>query len=310
MRRKWLRSLAVIASSLLVLALGFVGFTFFYHVAWGGKTEKVTFKSGDLTIAGLLVKPDGIAPQPAVVILHGSGRAAGPHDHPGYRVHVNAFVRKGLSVLVYDKRGTGAGYDDFVQDALAAVQFLRGREDIDRSSSSRADLLRRVWMSDKKENSARGTITNVAPQPFGTEAGQSGQIVNIGASIQIKGELQGNEDLTIDGLIEGKIDLRDHNLTIGPNGKIRADLFAKTIIIAGEVSGNAHAAERVEICPSGRLVGDIVSPRITIADGAHFKGSVDMERGAAEAKKTGVRAEEIRRIPETKDDAQFKNQRA
>ncbi len=139
MRRKWLRSLAVIASSLLVLALGFVGFTFFYHVAWGGKTEKVTFKSGDLTIAGLLVKPDGIAPQPAVVILHGSGRAAGTHDHPGYRIHVNAFVRKGLSVLIYDKRGTGdsegdfsrAGYNDFVQDALAAVQFLRSREDID-----------------------------------------------------------------------------------------------------------------------------------------------------------------------------------
>lgn len=139
MRRKRLRSLAVIASSLLVLALGFLGFTFFYHIAWGGKTEKVTFKSGDLTIAGLLVKSDGVAPQPAVVILHGSGRDAGTHDHPGYRVHVNAFVRKGLSVLVYDKRGTGdsegdfsgAGYDDFVQDALAAVQFLRSREDID-----------------------------------------------------------------------------------------------------------------------------------------------------------------------------------
>ena len=73
------------------------------------------------------------------MILHGSGRAAGTHDHPAYRVHANAFVRKGLAVLVYDKRGTGdsggdfstAGYKDFVQDALAAVRFLRSREDID-----------------------------------------------------------------------------------------------------------------------------------------------------------------------------------
>ena len=132
--------------------------------------------------------------------------------------------------------------------------------------------------------------------------------MNIGASIQIKGELQGDEDLTIDGKVEGKIDLRDHNLTIGPNGKIKADLFAKTIVIAGEVTGNASAAERVEIAPTGRLLGDIASPRITIADGAHFRGSVDMER-SAEGRKTAVpRVEEMRRLTEAKEDHGLKGQ--
>ncbi len=139
MRRKWLRRAAGIVAGLLFLTLGWLGFTFYYHIVWGGETEKVTFRSGDLSIAGLLVTPEDDAAHPAIVILHGSGRAAGTHDHPGYRTHVNAFVRKGLAVLVYDKRGTGdsegdfstAGYHDFVQDAIAAVRFLRGRDDID-----------------------------------------------------------------------------------------------------------------------------------------------------------------------------------
>lgn len=140
------------------------------------------------------------------------------------------------------------------------------------------------------------------------DGGRSSQIVNIGPSIRIKGELQGDEDLTIDGRVEGKIELREHNLTIGSNGKIKADLHAKTVVIAGEVSGNAFAAERVEIASTGRLTGDIVSPRITIADGAHFKGSVDMERGAADMARKGLKTDEVRRIPEMKDNAAVKSQ--
>ena len=134
--------------------------------------------------------------------------------------------------------------------------------------------------------------------------------MNIGPSIQIKGELQGDEDLTIDGRVEGKIELRDHNLTIGPNGKIKADLHANTIVIAGDVQGNAFAKERVEIAPTGRLNGDIASPRITIADGAHFKGSVDMERANEAARKAAPsKSEEVRRIPEMKDDARVQGTR-
>jgi len=121
------------------------------------------------------------------------------------------------------------------------------------------------------------TTTPQAPAPTG-----SGKIVNIGQSILVKGELSGSEDLTIDGQVEGKISLRDHNLTIGQHGKIRAELVARTVTIRGKVEGNIQASEKVEIQQGGRLDGDIVAPRIAIADGAHFRGKVDMEtKGAA-----------------------------
>src|SRR5213594_471091 len=136
-------------------------------------------------------------------------------------------------------------------------------------------------MWDKRDTGTRPTDGTVNPTYTPDPGRSGGRLVNIGPSIHIKGELQGDEDLTIDGRVEGKIDLREHNLTIGPNGKIKADLYARTIVVSGEVTGSAFAAERVEIAPSGRLMGDITSPRITIADGAHFKGSVDMDRGGS-----------------------------
>jgi cytoskeletal protein CcmA (bactofilin family) len=99
---------------------------------------------------------------------------------------------------------------------------------------------------------------------------------NIGQSLFIKGEVSGSEDLTVDGRVEGRIDLKDHNLTIGPNGKVHADVHAKNITIVGEVTGNVVADEKVDLTDSGRLVGDIRAPRISVSDGAQFKGSVDM----------------------------------
>jgi cytoskeletal protein CcmA (bactofilin family) len=102
--------------------------------------------------------------------------------------------------------------------------------------------------------------------------------VNIGKSVVIKGELSGSEDLTIEGHCEGRIELRDNVLTIGPNGKIRAEVFAKSVIVLGEVTGNVTASEKVDIRDNGSVDGDIISPRVAIAEGAHFRGSVDMQR--------------------------------
>jgi len=123
-------------------------------------------------------------------------------------------------------------------------------------------------------------------------------IVNIGKSIVIKGELNGSEDLTIDGHVEGTIQLREHVLTIGPNGKIKAQVFAKTVIVLGEVTGNVTASDKVDIRDNGSVDGDIISPRVAIAEGAHFRGSVDMQRkvvssaaSAASAVKTDSKAD-------------------
>jgi cytoskeletal protein CcmA (bactofilin family) len=102
--------------------------------------------------------------------------------------------------------------------------------------------------------------------------------VNIGKSVFFKGELTGSEDLTIEGNVEGKIELKDHVLTIGPNGKINAEVFAKAVIVLGVVNGNVTASEKVDIRDNGSIDGDIISPRVAIAEGAHFRGSVDMQR--------------------------------
>jgi len=106
-------------------------------------------------------------------------------------------------------------------------------------------------------------------------------MVNIGKSVVIKGELSGSEDLTIEGHVEGRIDLKDHLLTIGPNGKIKAEVFAKSVVVLGEVMGNVTASEKVDIRDNGSVGGDIASPRVAIAEGAHFRGSVDMQRQGA-----------------------------
>src|SRR5947208_8983119 len=116
------------------------------------------------------------------------------------------------------------------------------------------------------------------PAPAGDpQRGQERNVVNIGKSVVIKGELNGSEDLTIEGHVEGRIELRENVLTIGPNGKIKAELFAKAIVILGEVIGNVVASEKVDIRENGSVEGDITAPRVAIAEGAHFRGSVDMQ---------------------------------
>ncbi len=122
------------------------------------------------------------------------------------------------------------------------------------------------------------------PQPAQTPATHDSArdmraTVNFGKSIVIKGEVTGHEDLTIDGKVEGKVSLREHNLTVGKNGRLNAELVAKRIIIMGHVTGNVCASEKVELLEGGQLEGDITAPRLSIADGAHFRGKVDMEGG-------------------------------
>lgn len=109
----------------------------------------------------------------------------------------------------------------------------------------------------------------------------------IGKSIVIKGELSGNEDLTIEGKVDGKINLTDNNLIIGAEGRIKADLYARQVTITGTVEGDVVASERVEITSSGSLKGNIRAPRLVILDGAMFEGAVEMQKlASSDAQKT------------------------
>ncbi len=121
--------------------------------------------------------------------------------------------------------------------------------------------------------------------------------VNIGKSVVIKGELSGSEDLTIEGQVDGKIELRQNVLTIGPNGKIKAQVFAKSVIILGEVTGNVTASEKVDIRDNGSVDGDIAAPRVAIAEGAHFRGSIDMQRTGAGGSKQQAEKTESKPAP-------------
>lgn len=114
-------------------------------------------------------------------------------------------------------------------------------------------------------------------------------IGTIGKSVVSKGELSASEDLTIEGQVEGKVELKQNILTIGANGRIKASVFAKAVIVQGEVHGNITATEKVDIRDAGSVDGDLAAPRVAIADGAHFRGSIDMQRAktAGEAPKAG-----------------------
>lgn len=99
----------------------------------------------------------------------------------------------------------------------------------------------------------------------------------IGPSIFIKGDLAGEEDLIIEGRVEGKVDLRQHSVTIGKNGRVKADVIGRIVMVEGEVDGNVFAEEQAVVRKSGTVRGNITSPRVTLEDGSRFKGSIDME---------------------------------
>jgi cytoskeletal protein CcmA (bactofilin family) len=111
-------------------------------------------------------------------------------------------------------------------------------------------------------------------------------MAHIGKSVIIKGELSGSEDLYLDGEVEGSIELNAHNLVIGPNGRVHANVRARDVVIHGKVDGNVYGVERVELKKSGVLSGDIFTQRIVIEDGAFFKGGIDIKKdGGKEAPK-------------------------
>jgi cytoskeletal protein CcmA (bactofilin family) len=109
------------------------------------------------------------------------------------------------------------------------------------------------------------------------EPARRGDRATIGPSIFIKGDLSGEEDLVIEGRVEGKIDLKQNNVTVGKNGKVKADVFGRVVTIEGEVTGNVFAREQAILRQSGGIQGNIQSPRVILEDGSRFKGSIDME---------------------------------
>ena len=124
-----------------------------------------------------------------------------------------------------------------------------------------------------------------------TSVSSPGQVqAIIGRSIVLKGELSADEDLVIEGQFEGTVNLQDHCLTVGPNGKVKAEIQARQVVILGSVNGNVNAREKIEVRRSGNVTGDLTSASISIEEGAYFKGSIDILREAKQEERSPITA--------------------
>jgi cytoskeletal protein CcmA (bactofilin family) len=138
-----------------------------------------------------------------------------------------------------------------------------------------------MWKTRKEDELPGAAPTSTTPDRVQAapprNAAQPSDMAHLGKSLVIHGEVSGSEDLFADGEIQGSIDLREHMLVIGPHGKVQAQISARHVVVQGSVQGNI-TAERVELKQAANVVGDIVTQRITMEDGAYLKGSVDVHK--------------------------------
>ena len=131
-----------------------------------------------------------------------------------------------------------------------------------------------------------GEAKTMAPNDPTYPNTSSGNTARLGSSLHVKGEITGNEDLLIDGTVEGLVQLEDRKLTVGASAKVTADVIAREVVVYGNVKGNLRARDRIEIKKDGSVVGDLTTARISIEDGAYFKGSIEIDKTGDEADKS------------------------
>ena len=151
--------------------------------------------------------------------------------------------------------------------------------------------MKNIMAQDKTSNNNDGA--SPAP-PMSRDVGPARKSGMIGPSITIHGDVTGEEDLVVDGVIEGTVNLKENNLVVSENGKVTANVNARIIRVDGEVKGELRGTEQVSISPTGKVSGDIRAPRVVLEDGCQFKGSVDMESDKAGAASDRARAPRLR----------------
>ncbi len=134
-------------------------------------------------------------------------------------------------------------------------------------------------------NPPSGTQSKPPSRNVPSSVRASGESATIGRSITIRGDVTGDEDLYIQGRIEGTVDLKQHNVTVGPEGRVKANIKARMVTIEGEVDGDVRGQEQVALRSASKVTGDIVAPRVVLEDGASFLGSIDMSGQASSGQK-------------------------
>jgi cytoskeletal protein CcmA (bactofilin family) len=143
------------------------------------------------------------------------------------------------------------------------------------------------------ESSAPRAAAAIAASPVAP----SGEQATIGKSLFVKGEVSGSESLYIDGKVEGTINLPGNRVTVGRNGQVAANIMAREVVVLGKVRGNITASDRVDIRSEGSLTGDVAAARISIEDGAYFKGGIDIRKPGDGKNGHGTTAEPAAVIP-------------
>jgi cytoskeletal protein CcmA (bactofilin family) len=137
-----------------------------------------------------------------------------------------------------------------------------------------------MWKKEEESNPTTGaSVGSGSPAPSVSAKRPSSspaESATIGRSITIRGDVTGDEDLYIQGRVEGTIDLKQHNVTVGPEGRVKANIKGRMVTIEGEVDGNVSGQEQVALRSASKVSGDIVAPRVVLEDGASFLGSIDM----------------------------------
>ena len=168
----------------------------------------------------------------------------------------------------------------------------RGPVDVDRQSADKAYMWKQ--RTDATESTDHLTESPETPAPVADTSAQAAtaaptpvstgsKSATLGHSVVVKGELTGEEDLTIEGRVDGTIKSRQHAVVIGQQATVKAQIFAQDVVVLGKVVGDITASTKIEISAQGSVEGNLVAPAVAIAEGATFRGSIDMSRESAES---------------------------
>lgn len=134
-----------------------------------------------------------------------------------------------------------------------------------------------MWNKPQSDPEPQSQPEPQATPPSRPSAGTPSRQAVLGPSISIKGNVSGEEDVLIEGQIDGEISFQQHTVTVGAKGRVKADIHCKTVFVEGQVNGNLYGDEKVVVRQSGRVEGNAVAPRVVLEEGANFRGNIDMQ---------------------------------
>ena len=240
---KPVKKLLVVLGALASIVVVWAGHAYWVHVRYHGTVEEITFRTGDVTLNGWFVKPDGPGPHPAVVLLHGAGPQ--PGDGMPAKIYGNAFLRSGVAVLTYDKRGVGSSggtfvrsrYRDFIEDGISAVRYLGSRSDVAARATVEA-LLEADADVNARDNDGKNALMRAA----GNRRARSTVKVLLNAGADVNAKSSHGLSALIVAVANGQTEIVRALLDVGTDVNARAN-DGQTALMTAERNRQSEIAE-------------------------------------------------------------------